>query len=134
MDAFFTRQRANEGIELPLYLPDGSKTEHSIRIRGVDSDAFKEAEAEGRRKLLDAVALKDEAKLAAATVANRISLLSSLIISWTFEQECNEQNKRQLLTEAPQIADAIDQMAAKRALFFKKGSASSTPSPEPSSN
>jgi hypothetical protein len=41
MDAFYTRQKANEGIQLPLFLPDGTKTDHWIRIRGIDSDAFR---------------------------------------------------------------------------------------------
>lgn len=34
MESFFTRENANEGIELPLLLPDGTKTEHWLRIRG----------------------------------------------------------------------------------------------------
>lgn len=37
MESFFTRENANEGIELPLLLPDGTKTEHWLRIRGVDA-------------------------------------------------------------------------------------------------
>ena len=47
MSAFFTRDRANEGIELPLYLPNGRKSEHWLRVLGVDSDAFRLAEAYG---------------------------------------------------------------------------------------
>lgn len=134
MESFFTRQKANEGIELPLYLPDGTKSEHILRIRGVDSDAFKEAEAKGRRRLLEAAAEKSEAKLLAANVANREGMLCSLIIGWSFDQPCTEENKLQLLREAPQIADAIDTCASRRSLFFKNGSLSSTPSPVQSSS
>ena len=47
MDAFFTRGKANEGVQLPLYLPDGSKSEHWVRILGVDSDIFRAAEELG---------------------------------------------------------------------------------------
>ena len=134
MDAFFTRSAANEGIEVPLYLPDGTRTEHFLRIRGTDSDAFRQAEAEGRRKLLEAAAEKDQHKLSAVAVANTELLLCSLIIGWSFEQECNEENKKKLLREAPQIGDAIDKMASRRTLFFKKGSPDSAPSPVPSSS
>lgn len=134
MEAFFTRTAANEGIEVPLYLPDGTRTEHSLRIRGTDSDAFRAAQAEGRRRLLEAAAEKDQQKLAAVAVANNELLLSSLIISWTFEIECNDENKRKLLHEAPQIGDAIDAMASRRTLFFKKGLPNSAPSPEQSSS
>lgn len=134
MEAFFTRSAANEGIEVPLYLPDGTRSDHWLRIRGTDSDAFRQAEAEGRRKLLEAAAEKDQQKLAAVAVANTELLLCSLIIGWSFEQECNEENKKKLLREAPQIGDAIDKMASRRMLFFKKGSPDSAPSPVQSSS
>lgn len=134
MEAFFTRSAANEGIEVPLYLPDGTRSDHWLRIRGTDSDAFRQAEAEGRRQLLEAAAEKDQHKLSAVAVANTELLLCSLIIGWSFEQECNEENKKKLLREAPQIGDAIDKMASRRMLFFKKGSLNSTPSPVQSSS
>lgn len=134
MESFFTRQKANEGIELPLYLPDGTKSEHTLRIRGVDSDAFKEAEAKGRRRLLEAASEKNADKLTTASVVNREDMLSSLIIGWSFDQPCTEETKRHLLREAPQIADAIDTCSSRRSLFFKNGSVNSTPSPVPSSS
>ena len=34
MDEFFTRGKANEGVQLPLYTPDGSKSEHWVRVLG----------------------------------------------------------------------------------------------------
>ena len=56
MESFFTRENANEGIELPLLLPDGTKTEHWLRIRGVDADGFRKAEARSKRKMLEIAA------------------------------------------------------------------------------
>ena len=50
MNAFFTRGVANEGLQLPLYLPNGEKSEHWVRVLGVDSDSFRAAEAESKRK------------------------------------------------------------------------------------
>jgi hypothetical protein len=134
MEAFFTRQKANEGIELPLYLPSGEKTPHLIRIRGIDSDAFKGAEAESRRRLVE-LAATDLTKASTAAVAaeERVVILAALVISWTFDHECTQDNIKRLLREAPQIADQIDRLASKRSLFFRNGLSNSTPTPGASS-
>lgn len=135
LNQFFTRQIANEGIELPLSLPDGTATEHKIRIRGFDSDAFQAENNRQKRKLFEAAASKDKSAIAALNAQEgRIELLSSLVISWTFKTECTPANVQKLLREAPQIADAIDRLAADRSIFFVKRSDSSTSSPEQSSS
>ena len=139
MQQFFTRAKANEGIDLDLTLPDGTPTEYKIRIRGRDSDEFRKAEAESKRRLFvaiqDAKAKKNtDAITKLKSDEERLSLLSALIVSWTLPDECNEDNKRKLLIEAPQIADEIDRLASDRSLFFAKGSTNSEPMPAPSLN
>ena len=135
MEEFFTRQRANEGIEFPLDLPDGTPTAHRIRIRGVDSDAFRSAQADSNRRLAELAFKKDKAALDAIDTENeRVRLLASLVVSWTFSQPCTPDNVVRLLQEAPQLATQIDRIASKRALFFVKGSPNSTPSLPQSSN
>ncbi len=135
MESFFTRQRANEGIELPLYLPTGEKTAHVLRIRGIDSDAFKTEEAESRRRLLD-LAAADLNKAVQASVAQeeKLAILSALVISWTFDMPCTRENVRRFLQEAPQIADQIDRLSSRRQLFFRNGSGNSSPAPVASSS
>lgn len=129
MEAFFTRQRANEGIELPLDLPDGTPTKHRIRIRGVDSDQFRAANADSRRRLAELVMNREKATVDPADTDNeRFRLLASLVVSWTFELECTPDNVVTLLREAPQLAEQIDRIAAKRSLFFRNGSPTSSPS------
>ncbi|MDO6706792.1 phage tail assembly chaperone [Photobacterium sp. 1_MG-2023] len=120
MEQFFTREKANEGIQVPLYLPDGTESEHWLKIRGVDSDAFREAESESRRLTLEIASLEDEGARKDALKGQKVTLLSSLILSWSFEEACTAENVQKLLTEAPQIADQIDRLAAKRSLFFGK--------------
>ena len=66
MEAFFTRERANEGVEVPLYTPDGTKSQHWIRIRGVDSDAFREAEANSKRDAFRVASIEDTVERAKA--------------------------------------------------------------------
>ena len=117
MDEFFTRQHANEGVKLPLSLPDGTPTEHYITIRGVDSDAFRMAEAVQNRKAAS-IAAMDEPERLKAIQDSKNELLASLVIGWSFDKECTTKNVVEFLTEAPQIADQIDTVAGRRALFF----------------
>lgn len=133
-DAFFTRASANEGIEFDLTLPDGTPTEHKIRIRGVDSDAFKAAEAMSKRSILELAAIKDEKVYAERVQAAQCLLMASLVISWSFEQECTPANVATFLREAPQITEQIDRLAFRRSLFTKASSNNSTPSSEASSS
>lgn len=135
MEAFFTRARANEGVKLPLALPDGSPTEHWIRIRGIDSDQFKQAETEARRHAFELADIKDPVELQQAVSNDKLKLLAALVIDWSFaDRPCTQENIFALLREAPQIADEIDRLSARRRLFFKQGSTPSTSSPAQSSS
>lgn len=126
MESFFTRQRANEGIELSLDMPDGTPTAHRIRIRGVDSDLFRNAQAESRRRLVEIATSSERVTLNTEEMeTERLKLLASLVASWTFPQDCSVENVVSFLREAPQIAQQIDKLSAKRNLFFRKGSGSS---------
>jgi len=129
MEEFFTREKANEGIELPLTLPGGGETEHWLKLRGIDSDVFREAEDESRRVAMMAAKLEDESVQRAMLRKEKLGLVASLVIDWSFEQECNDENVRKFLQEAPQIADDINRVCAKRSLFFGKkfDSSESTP-------
>lgn len=134
MEAFFTRTRANEGIDIPLVLPDGTRSEHWIKIRGVDSDEFRLADAAERRKGMEIAMMESTLEKAVAIEEAKTSLIASLIISWSFEQECTTENIKKLLREAPQISDAIDTVASRRSLFFERKSAPSKTTPPPSSD
>lgn len=134
MDAFFTRGKANEGLQLPLYLPNGQKSEHWVRILGVDSDAFREAEAESRRDAFRIAQIEDVAERARAIADSKRRLVASLVVAWSFDRACNVDEVDSFFKEAPQIMDAIDLAASKRALFFGAGSSSSRPTPSTSSS
>ena len=131
---FHTRAKANEGIELPLSLPDGTPTEHKIRIRGRDSDLFRQAESDSKRKMFEiAVAKAKGETLNYDELDERTRLISALVASWTFEEECTPENVFKFLREAPQIAEQIDTIAGRRSNFFKSIAKDSTPSQEASS-
>lgn len=125
MELFHTRQKANEGIKVPLYTPAGKETEHWVRIRGVDSDEFRLAEAESKRGLMRIAQIEDPRERQDAIEDAKRELVAVLVISWSFEMEPTLENVKAFFKEAPQIADAIDRASSSRALFFAAGSSSS---------
>lgn len=129
MAAFFTRNAANEGIEIPLSYPDTSPSPFWIRIRGKDSDAYQKAHSKFQQTLLQASYLKtpEERKNLNADEMT-LDVLESLVIGWNLPEEFNSENVRKLLREAPQIADQIERLAKDRAYFFKKRPENSMPS------
>ena len=88
---------------------------------GTDSDAFREAKRE-MQKLTMAGEIEGEDV--------EPFLLSSLIVDWSFDEECNDENKRELLRESPALAEALDRAASRRANFTKRLSATSTTTPK----
>ena len=132
MEEFFTRDSANDGVEVPLYTPDGKKTDHLLTILGVDSDKHHEAELKQKRLIM---ALQGQFKnlppeelevmLSAAQRKSELEIYAALIQDWTFEQECNHANKIKFLTNAPQMGHMIDKVASDRSLFFGKRQSSS---------
>ena len=130
---FFTREAANEGIEIPLSLPDGTKTDHWIRIRSVDSDEFRKRDMDLRRELF-ANTKSEASQIDKKVEMFKPRLLASLICGWSFDLELSEENKIQLIIEAPQIADKIDSLCEKRALFVKKKLPNSAESQESTSS
>jgi len=125
MEEFYTRSAANEGRTLPLYLPNGTKSEHSFVVRGVDSDEFRTTENKVKRRAIDIAQMETEEERLEAINDSERECIASLIISWTFDMECTTENKVSFLREAPQIADAINRFSAKRTEFLSKKSGSS---------
>lgn len=131
IEDFFTREKSNEGILVPLNLPDGTPTEHWIKIRGIDSDAFRKAEAESKRKMMEFARDLADKKLTpeqerearqAFVDQSRLELIAALAFEWSFPVELNKEMITKFLTEAPNQADILDRLAYDRVAFFKKKS------------
>lgn len=133
MDAFFTREKANEGIKLPLWTPQGTKSEHWVRILGIDSDAFRAANAEAQRDAFRIAQIEDLTERSQAIADSKRRLVAALVVDWSFDRPCNVETVAEFFREAPQIMDAIDMASSKRALFFANRSSGSQPSPSTSS-
>jgi len=122
---FFTRAKANEGERMPLSLPDGTPTDEWLQIRGVDSDHFRHALDEFRRKSLSAASLKDLEEKAEKAEAARLELNAALVIGWSFDAEFSEAALLEFLRESPYIAAEVDRFASDRRRFFGKRSTGS---------
>lgn len=125
IEQFFTREKANAGIKIPLILPDGKQTEHWLVMRGVDSDAFREAKLEEMRAAAEIAAIANDEERNQAAKEAAIKIVASLVADWSMPEPCTPENVQRLLTNAPQIRDMIDKVASNRALFFTLSSQSS---------
>lgn len=122
MDALFTRQKANEGTEVPLSYPDGTPTDYHLVIRSQWSDAFQQALQDSRREDLEALAKGETVD----STERQVKLCEALVAGWNLEEEFTEENVKTLLREAPQLRDMIDRHASRDARFFRKPSTDST--------
>mgnify|MGYP003631759798 CR=1 FL=1 len=123
---FHTREVANEGIKVPLSLPNGDKSEEYLLIRGIDSDEFRRANIKKQRDLVNLAQLSADEREAVLDRAS-VELIASLVIGWSFKAQFNEKNLTEWLSSSPQIADMIDRIASQRGLFIKKKPNSSLP-------
>lgn len=134
MEAFYTRDKANEGQRLPLRSPDGKPTDHWLQVRHVYSDAFQAAEEASMREIQERILAlgekPDAGKIAEAKRDGTNRLLSSLVAAWSFDKPCTPENVQAFLANAPQIAEQINRFAADAKRFF--GSESPAGSAKPS--
>lgn len=114
---FYIKNKANEGRKLRLSLPDGKPSDDWITIRSQWSDEFLTV----KNKLLsEAVALRElpEAERKQHLEDMRTAMLVPLVAGWSFDEELTPENVTELLNNAPQIADKINDLAGDDAFFF----------------
>ncbi|WGK61479.1 hypothetical protein QAO71_15750 [Halopseudomonas sp. SMJS2] len=115
---FYTVPKANAGIKLPLLKEDGSESGQWLLVRGTDSDAFRKSSFESSQavsKLPEDMGDWERSRAIDEVILND---LVSLVAGWSFKDPCTPESVRLLLKNAPQIAVAIDQIAADRSKFY----------------
>lgn len=133
MEAFMTRQRANDGQRINLHTAEGSLSHHFLVVRGIDSDEFQKAKAKQTRIIAEIAALPEEEAEERALDAT-CNLLAVLVKDWSFSDPaamppgaetypCTLENVSRFLREAPQIREKIDELVSRRTLFFRNQSA-----------
>lgn len=134
MSDFFTAQKIEDGISIPIPLPCGSPSSHSMVIMGYDCKSLRVTEATIQREILkdlkntksdnkstdiDPKEVEEETEKSKTRQAR---LAASLIKSWTFEEECNEVNKIKFLMNSSYIVDLIDKVSSNNKSFFTEPS------------
>ena len=130
MTRFHTRSDSENGYIVKLLDPiTGEDTGEWIKIRGMDSDQFKIADARGRRELLQMVQNKpqyDQEEYDRLVIKIERKCVAALIMEWSFEEEVSSENTYEFLKAAPQICDTLNYEAAKRSNFSTRTSENST--------
>lgn len=122
MDAFFTSERASEGVKIPLTDPLGRKTDHWLLIIGVDSEEFRLADAAAKRRASKLAIDKDGEEKDRAIMDLRRDLTATLVKGWSFDTPFSHAAVVDFFKKAPQIESSVDLAATRRALFFKNES------------
>ncbi|GAA0911090.1 hypothetical protein GCM10009552_24060 [Rothia nasimurium] len=121
MAAFATRKVSNEGIRLPLALPDGTPSDRYLVVRNYRCDAYRAKLNQIRDRIAEHGKASD-----AQHEADRVALISSLISGWNFEMPCTPENVAAFLAEAQLVAEQVDRVAMEDERFFGKGSTPSS--------
>lgn len=129
MATFYTRERANAGVRIPLFTPEGRKTDHWLELRGIDSDEFRLADVQAKREAVRLAAINDTKERDEAIYELTTRLTAILVTGWSFDHPCTQENVIAFFKEAPQIMNAVDLTAGDRGYFFRVGSNNSSDTP-----
>lgn len=137
LDAFNIATKSEDGVKMPLRLPDGTPTEHFFVIRGGDSPTFRKAQARINREKVALLKVgngkeMDPADRAMREASLQRNLVASLVAGWSFSDseimgegnciECTPEKVSAFLETAPQIQEEVDAFAGQRSNFFNKPS------------
>lgn len=126
---FFTKEKAEKGVKIPLSLPTGEETEHWIKIISADSEAYKNVERDASRRLVKEfsgakIDSKNESIFDDKANELQLEITASLVVDWSFEDEkCTKANVIDMLKNAPHIRTQIENIAINRKEVFYKLSA-----------
>lgn len=134
MQEFHTRSASNEGKKVPLFTPEGKISDHWFIIRGVDSDAFRKADTNSKRKLLEISRIENADERYEAGQKLERELVAVLVADWSFPEPCTVETVANFFLEAPQLLDMVNTYAARRSNFFAKGSPTSSTGQKASSS
>ena len=123
---FFTRDKANEGVKIPLISPRTGQAEW-VKILGIDSDIFRQAKIDKFRRLVEIASIEDKTEREQAEKNADLELLTVLVLDWSLDIPCEHDEIMDVLKNAPMIADIVDTKAGARSLFLEKKSKNSKP-------
>lgn len=125
---FFTKDAANEGVKVPLYWPDGKKSDFWLLVAGVDSDVYIKAKTKLDRFAMTAYKGLNDDEAQDIHLGKVNELKAACVIDWKMQDNdgndvaCTFENVVNLLDKAPQLVKQIDDIIYDRSQFIKKKS------------
>lgn len=129
LEMFKIKSKAEAGLPMPVLLPDGTDSGHTMTVKGIDSDTYRHGRAKNSRRMAEILGTEKPGDLDEDEWFNQqndlkhqadISLLASLVSDWSFPDEFSHEAVLNLLLEAPTIANQVDAFAVNRARFFAR--------------
>lgn len=110
IEDLFTRPHAETSRPMEVLTVEGQKTGVFMQVLGSESTTFIQARREyTRRRLLDK---PDNEDAVLSSEYEYAKLVSKLVVSWDFDEECTEENKVKLFYETPYLASMVETFAS----------------------
>lgn len=111
---------AQDGVTVPIRLPDGTDSDSTLTVRGHDSAAFLDAARAFSRNDAELSKIQDPDKRTTERHEASLRLTASLVLGWTLEDDFSTAAVVELFKQAPYVRKQVDDVAADRRNFFKK--------------
>ena len=113
-EAFNIVNKSEEGVKMPLHLPNGQETTSWLKLRGANSPTFEVAVGQADREQLELVGKEDKMSTEEYNGARREitrRMLSVLVVDWSFDKPCTHEKVVEFFKGAPQIQRSVDTFA-----------------------
>ncbi len=107
---FYTRPSSDKGVKFLLETPEGIQSDEWLLAVGVESSRYEKAHRKTMKAILAGSDPQEQGDI----------LLSSIVIGWSFEDECTPEAVLEFLQNTPYIKAALDRFVVNRANFLKK--------------
>lgn len=127
---FFTKERSEKGVEVPILTPTGEITDGRVFVRFSESRSYSTAKGEILRSYGPLDTAKPDPKLApeeAAVVqaeidvklrARDLDLACALVIGWNIDEPFTPENVREVLDNMPLLRASVVTTGVNREVFF----------------
>lgn len=107
-------------LHYPLVFPGQGDTGHWLKIRNRHSEEFRQADLKAQRQISALVVANGSFEKIDKDMLDDINMRAfcKLVASWSFEEECNEDNLMEFFNNNPFAYDDINRLAAQDSLFF----------------
>lgn len=117
IEQLFTRDKANQGVDIPVVFPGAKEPVGTIKILGCDSEVYKEQVRKRAIENARILTLPVEQQQAAIEAAD-LEAVTACVCGWSFEDKFNKLNVRKLLVESPFIFELVNESVMNRSLFM----------------